>query len=136
HDNVVITWGDQRIRPCDAAIATLWRTAYKLVEQKGCADVKLYFIQDYEPLFYPIGDEHILAQRSYQLELRNITYGPCVRDRIKHELGLESDTVPFFIDKSIFYADPSVERAKDRLIVFARPEMPRRLWSLTVAAIE
>jgi hypothetical protein len=49
---------------------------------------------------------------------------------------VDSETIPFFIDKSIFYTDPSVERANDRLIVFARPEMPRRLWILTVAAIE
>jgi len=136
HDNVVITWGEQRIRSCDVAIATLWRTAYKLAEQKGCAQAKLYFIQDYEPLFYPIGDEHFLAQRSYQLGLKNVSYGPWVRDRIKRELGVDSEAIPFFIDKSIFYIDRSVERAKDRLIVFARPEMPRRLWTLTVTAIE
>jgi glycosyltransferase involved in cell wall biosynthesis len=68
--------------------------------------------------------------------LRNIAYGPWVRDRIKRELGIASTVLPFFIDKSIFHADPAVKRANDRLIVFARPEMPRRLWDLTATAIE
>ena len=136
HDNVVITWGEQRIRPCDVAIATFWRTAHIVAEQSGCAHARLYFIQDYEPLFYPISDDHFLALRSYQLGLRNIAYGPWVRDRIKRELGIASTVLPFFIDKSIFYRDPAIKRANDRLIVFARPEMPRRLWNLTAAAIE
>jgi len=136
YDNVVVTWGEKRLRPCDAVIATFWKTAYIVSAQSGCAYTKLYFIQDYEPLFYPIGDDHFQARGSYQLGLQNIAYGPWVRDRIKREMGIDSATIPFFIDRSIFYNDQTVRRAKDRLIVFARPEMARRLWSLTKTAIE
>jgi hypothetical protein len=135
-DNVVITWGEQRLRPCDVVIATFWKTAHIIAEQSGCGYAKLYFIQDYEPLFYPISDDHFMALRSYQLGLQNIAYGPWVRDRIERELGVGSKVIPFFIDKSVFYGDPAGNRATGRLIVFARPEMPRRLWNLTVTAIE
>jgi tetratricopeptide (TPR) repeat protein/glycosyltransferase involved in cell wall biosynthesis len=135
-DNVVITWGEQRLRPCDVVIATFWKTAHIIAEQSGCGYAKLYFIQDYEPLFYPISDDHFMALRSYQLGLQNIAYGPWVRDRIERELGVGSKVIPFFIDKSVFYGDPAANRATGRLIVFARPEMPRRLWNLTVTAIE
>lgn len=135
-DSVVISSGQEALRPCDVAIATFWKTAYTLAEMPNFARIKAYFMQDYEPLFYPMGDEYILAQQSYKLGLHNISYGPWVKDRIMRDLDIAADAIPFFIDKSTFYPDPEVARSKDRLVVFGRPEMPRRLWQITLTAIE
>jgi glycosyltransferase involved in cell wall biosynthesis len=136
HENVPITCGKQILKPSDVAVATHWETAYFLHGQPTCATVKAYFLQDYEPLFYAMGDKYIGAERSYRLGLRHVSYGPWVRDRVKREVGVECDWVPFFIDKAIFYPDPEVQRSSSRLVVFARPELRRRLWALTVTAIE
>jgi glycosyltransferase involved in cell wall biosynthesis len=133
---VLINSGPQTFRPCDVAIATFWKTAYILYSMPRIAAVKAYFMQDYEPLFYPMGDDYILAQNSYQLGLRNISYGPWVRDKIKREVGADADWIPFFIDKTTFFSDANVPRSNSRLIVFGRPEMARRLWNLTLAAID
>lgn len=134
-DYIAMISNQELIRPCDVAIATYWKTAHTIAEQKNCARVKAYFMQDYEPMFYPMSDDYMGAQQSYLLGLHNISYGPWIRDRIKHELDAPADSVPFFIDKSIFHAAPDVQRTPDRLIVFARPEMARRLWNTTAAAL-
>ena len=80
----------------------MWSTAYKLAEQKA-AQAKLYFIQDYEPLFYPIGDEHFLAA---QLSARVTKYylRPVGSRSYQTRVGLDSETIPFFIDKLFFTA--------------------------------
>lgn len=134
-DYIAMVSGHEQIRPCDVAIATYWKTAHAIAEQKNCARVKAYFMQDYEPMFYPMSDDYMGAQQSYLLGLRNISYGPWIRDRIRHELEAPADSVPFFIDKSVFHAAPNYQRESDRLIVFARPEMARRLWNTTAAAL-
>ncbi|HEY1275480.1 MAG TPA: hypothetical protein VGF25_11235, partial [Thermoleophilaceae bacterium] len=40
--------------PCDAAFATAWESAYRLVRFRG-ARAKFFFLQDWEPDFHPAG---------------------------------------------------------------------------------
>ena len=57
----------------DLAIASLWSTA-TFVEASD-AKKKAYFVQDWEPSFYPVGEEHLNALSSYRLKLEKITIG-------------------------------------------------------------
>ncbi|MDQ1433106.1 MAG: O-antigen biosynthesis protein, partial [Actinomycetota bacterium] len=56
------------VPPADAAVATLWATAYS-VAQFPAARRKFYMIQDFEPMFYPAGTSYALAEESYRLGL-------------------------------------------------------------------
>lgn len=133
--SVAVSAGDIDLRPCDIAIATFWKTAHMLRERPSIARVRAYLMQDYEPLFYPMSDDYVGAEQSYRLGLRNISYGPWIRDKIKRDLDIDADWIPFFIDKATFKADLSAKRPADRLVVFNRPEMPRRLFNLTMEGI-
>ncbi|WP_334351559.1 glycosyltransferase [Companilactobacillus sp. HBUAS56257] len=57
----------------DIWFATLWESAYVIKNKPG---YKMYFVQDYEPYFYPYGDRYQLAQKSYNLGLHMISLGP------------------------------------------------------------
>jgi hypothetical protein len=61
----------------DIWVATLWESAYVIKSKPG---YKMYFVQDYEPYFYPFGDRYQLAKRTYDLGLHIISLGPwCVK---------------------------------------------------------
>src|SRR5574337_1236017 len=55
-------------------IATGWQTAYPVRAVAGPAR-KLYFLQDFEPSFYPVGTESVLADNTYHFGFFGITAG-------------------------------------------------------------
>jgi hypothetical protein len=48
-----------------AGIATSWQTAYYVNYFDNCSK-KIYFVQDYEPYFYPAGSGYIFAKNTYR----------------------------------------------------------------------
>ena len=48
---------------------------------------RLYFIQDFEPLFYPAGAEYVLAEETYRFGFRAITVGPMLADLLRDRFG-------------------------------------------------
>ncbi|MCO6542834.1 MAG: glycosyltransferase [Lactobacillus sp.] len=71
----------------DIWIATLWESAYII---KNLPGYKLYFIQDYEPYFYPFGDRSQLAQKTYELGLHMISLGPWCQKMIQANCQINS----------------------------------------------
>lgn len=56
---------DVDIHPKDIFMASAWVDAY-LLQQLPLPSKFVYLIQDYEPAFFPNGDEHVLAQSTYR----------------------------------------------------------------------
>lgn len=65
----------------DVWIATFWESVYHI---KGLPGYKMYFVQDYEPYFYPYGDKYLLAQKTYELGLHMVSLGEWNAKRIRH----------------------------------------------------
>ena len=115
----------------DLAIATAWDTATYIADQ--CCKHKAYFIQDYEPMFFPVGTEYLEAQDSYSLGLAPITIGRWLATRCQEMCGIE----PFVTD---FCADLSIYRRLDTKRSYAicaiyQPEKPRRASALLLEAL-
>lgn len=116
----------------DLAIATAWDTAAFVADQ-SCKH-KAYFIQDYEPLFFPIGTEYLEAQESYSLGLTPITIGRW----LARQCQKMCDKEPFVTD---FCADLSVYRQLDTseknyaICAIYQPEKPRRASTLLLEAL-
>lgn len=81
----------------DIWIATLWETAYLI---KNLPGYKMYFVQDYEPYFYPYGDRSQLAKRSYQLGLHMVSLGSWCAEMVRQQCELDSplDQINFPVD--------------------------------------
>ena len=58
----------------------MWDSSYIVKKLPG---YKMYFVQDYEPYFYPYGEKYILAKKSYELGLHMVTLGPWINKKIK-----------------------------------------------------
>lgn len=64
----------------DIWIATLWESAYVIKDFPG---YKMYFVQDYEPYFYPFGDQSILARKTYEMGLHMVSLGEWNKQKIQ-----------------------------------------------------
>ena len=130
------------VRKDDIFIATTWWSAY-LCEKLQPSTKFIYFVQDYEPIFSPNGDEQILANGSYLLKDRFI---PIVNTKIlldyfvqnnyeefkKYNLSFE----PSFL-KSIFDIKnkKTVKQKKKKLFFYARPNVARNMYYLGLQAL-
>lgn len=118
----------------DIIIATHWTTvaAARSVES-GVSEI-VYFIQDFEPAFYPMSSEYLAAENTYRQGLYAICSGPWCSQLLNAKYGMQTDFFRFPIDRSIYYprADSTVT---NKLLFFAKPEMPRRCFALGVEVL-
>ncbi len=115
----------------DVLMATHWSTVGLAESVRSSVGQIFYFVQDFEPAFYPMGSEYILAENTYRKNLYAITSGPWCAQILRRDYGMEADSFQFPVDESIYNrtAGKGQERAK-RLIFFAKPEMERRCFEI------
>lgn len=118
----------------DACVASGWDTAHVLARRGASPMRRLYFIQDYEPHFYAHGSMYSLAEDSYRFGFRMIALGEMVAGLLRSEIGLSPDVTEFGCDTSVYRLLP--ERDRTGVILFARPEVPRRGYPLARLALK
>jgi len=120
----------------DVCFATHWTTVYPLMHNKHKIKHPFYFVQDYEPLFAPMGTEYILAENTYRMGLTCICAGPWIAKILRTRFNAEADFFRFPVDKSIYNTDIKRTNKEKNIIFFARPEMPRRCYELGIMALQ
>lgn len=135
-------WLDVDIRPLgerivgfDAVVASSWVTAHVLASRGQAAMGRLYFIQDYEPYFFPRGGLYAMAEDSYRFGFRNIALGGMVARTLERELGVLSDTVPFGLDTDVYRLEP-VPSPRRGVVLYSRLHNDRRGQQIAVRALE
>lgn len=122
------------IDPHSHLICTQWKCAYD-VRNLGFSGRILYFIQDFEPMFYPVGSDFVRALTTYSMNYEMICYGKWVSAKLKDELDLDSATIPFTLDHDK-YKRPVPECVRDiDILVFARPSQDRRCLDLIIEGL-
>ncbi len=107
----------------DAVMATAWFTAPH-VDQLVTPARKLYFVQDYEPLFHPAGDLAVAAASTYSLGLQTLVIGSWLQHKLLDDHGVATGTVPFTADLRIY--SPASERRHQRVVALFQSDKPRR----------
>jgi GT2 family glycosyltransferase/2-polyprenyl-3-methyl-5-hydroxy-6-metoxy-1,4-benzoquinol methylase/glycosyltransferase involved in cell wall biosynthesis len=125
---------EQEVPKGDAAIATLWSTAYPMVRSRS-ADRYFYFVQDFEPMFYPAGSVYAVAEETYRLGLYGIVNGPTLKEVYRSYGGIAAYFTPC-VDTTLF-RPPDEPRDDDVFTVFlyARPGHPRNCYELAMASL-
>jgi len=123
------------IRPADVLFATHWSTVDAAVRARAAVGEIMYFVQDFEPAFAPMGTEYVLAENTYRLGLYHITSGPWCERFLKEQFHCEADHFLFPVDTAIYHPRPRV-KPEPNIVFFAKPEMPRRCFELGVMALE
>ena len=98
-----MNWLDknQNIPESDAIFATSWETAYASFLSTSKAK-RFYFVQDFEPFFYPVGSLYALAENTYKLGFYGITAGGWLAKKLTEEYGMETTHYDFGADKSLY----------------------------------
>lgn len=108
----------------DMAVATAWWTA-EIVAKEVTADHKVYFVQDFEPLFNPMGDSYIQAENSYRQGLRPLAIGRWLPHLLHDQYGSSAVFFEFTADNEVYHSIDSVEKENSVCFLF-QPEKPRR----------
>jgi hypothetical protein len=112
----------------DIGIATNWISAYHLCLNMKSFSVKAYFIQDFEPAFYPEGDRYYLALKTYALKLKMISLGEWSAKRIQERIpGADVKIVDFPVElKQYILMRREIKIEKElNLAVYLKPEAKR-----------
>jgi glycosyltransferase involved in cell wall biosynthesis len=118
----------------DAIVATAWPTAKIASDDKGSRK-KFYYVQDFEPYFYPMGEEYAQAESTYRLGLSHITLGRWLTELLRERYGADADYIDFGLDREIYYPRPIQNPERPRIVFYARPSTPRRGFKLGVEAL-
>jgi glycosyltransferase involved in cell wall biosynthesis len=121
--------------PCDAAIATLWSSAYPVMHLQQ-ARSKFYFVQDNEPQFYAAGAAAAMAEETYRFGLPGIVNTPGLAEVYRSYGNPAVSFVPA-VDPDRYHPrrelrDPT---APIRVFFYGRPKSPRNAFGLGIAAL-
>jgi hypothetical protein len=117
----------------DAIFATGWETAYPAFRDPSRAR-RFYFVQDFEPAFYPVGSENVLAENTYRFGFHGITAGRWLADKLAQDYGMR--TTPFGFGADLAQYRYSDTHRRDGIFFYARPVTTRRGFELGVMALQ
>lgn len=131
----VFRWGE-KIPKANVGMATEWRTAYYL-RSSDKESTRGYFIQDFEPWFFPKGTHYALAEETYKFGFKGITAGSWLSDLVAKEYGMSAIPIGFPADLET-YRKIEIARPENIVKVFfyARPPTPRRDFELGLLALQ
>ena len=122
------------LAPLDAYVASAWQTAHVLAARAEVPTRRLYFIQDFEPFFYPQGSEFVLAEDSYRFGFRAITVGRMIAEMLRADYGVSAAVAEFGVDTSVYHlTNPGARRG---VIFYARPDTARRGFAVGAMALQ
>ncbi|MBQ9365364.1 MAG: glycosyltransferase family 4 protein [Schwartzia sp.] len=124
----------EKMEPAEAVFATSWQTAYYVRDIKNCRR-KFYFVQDFEPCFFPQGSEYFFAENTYKWGFVGIAASPWLKGRLEKGYGMKCYDFGFSFNKDIYYPR-DVERKKNQVLFYARPSTARRAFELAMLAFE
>ncbi|MCR5545736.1 MAG: glycosyltransferase family 4 protein [Lachnospiraceae bacterium] len=118
----------------DGVIATSWQTAYVVRNFNNCIS-KFYFVQDFEPFFYPIGAEYYFAENTYKFGYYGITAGGWLEKKLHDEYGMKTKGFSFSYERNLYHKVEKKDE-KNRIFFYARPYTERRAFEMGVLALE
>jgi len=124
---------DEGMEDAHAVVATAWPTAYPVFNSR-CAGKRFYFVQDFEPYFYPAGALSCLAESTYRMGFHAITIGTCFAQKLRDEFGMTVDCFEYGSDIARYHLLQDTKRSG--VVFYARPEAPRRGVELGLMAME
>jgi hypothetical protein len=119
--------------PLDAYVATSWQTAHVLAARTGLATRRLYFVQDFEPWFYPQGAEYALAEDTYRFGFRHITVGRMLAELLQDQFGVKAAVAEFGWDDAVYRCTNPEPR--NGVVFYARRDTARRGFALGILAL-
>ena len=117
------------------SVATSWETAYWL-KHFSRTSRKIYFVQDFEPYFYPRSSLYFLAEETYKFGFYGITAGSWLKTKLQDDYSMECTDFSFGYAKDQFFPLKREPRCFSRVLFYSRPPTERRAFELGILAFE
>jgi O-antigen biosynthesis protein len=121
------------IEDAHVLFASSWETAYPVLASPAKGR-RCYFVQDFEPRFYPAGSLALLAEETYRFGFHGVTAGRWLAEVLRRDYGMSADHFDFGCDLDRYAARP--DSSHTDICYFCRPSTPRRAHELAVPALE
>lgn len=121
--------------PAHITIATSWTTAYYVRAFQSTVH-RCYFVQDFEPYFYPVGAEYAWAEETYRFGFFGITAGTWLKDKLAAEYGMRTEAFGFSFDKDLYAPRKRREPEIRRVFFYARPPTERRAFQMGMLVLD
>jgi glycosyltransferase involved in cell wall biosynthesis len=119
--------------------ASSWESAYPVLTSPA-RGARCYFVQDFEPWFYPAGAEALFAAATYRFGFHGVTAGRWLAELLRRDYGMPAGHFDFGCDLEHYAlgSGDAGESGGERADVcyFCRPSTPRRAHELAVVALE
>jgi glycosyltransferase involved in cell wall biosynthesis len=117
----------------DGIFATSWETAYASFNSPNLAK-RFYFVQDFEPYFYPIGGLYALAENTYKFNFFGITAGGWLSKKLREDYDMNTDHFDFGSDHTTYSFSNS--NVRKEILFYARPYTERRGFEIGIMALD
>ena len=124
---------DGRMKPAEGVFATSWETAYPIYNSKLNAR-RFYFVQDFEPYFYPAGSMYTLAENTYKMGFYGITAGGWLAEKLRRDYKMQADHFDFGSNPATYSFTNNNKRKE--IFFYARPYTERRGFELGTMALD
>ncbi|MFR0692313.1 glycosyltransferase [Enterobacterales bacterium AE_CKDN230030158-1A_HGKHYDSX7] len=121
--------GTDGLPPAYFSFATSWQTAYT-VRAFQATVTRCYFVQDFEPWFFPAGSEALMAEATYHFGFQGFTAGGWLAEKLRSEYAMQTCALGFSFDKDLYHPGPKPEDGTRRVFFYARPPTARRAFEL------
>lgn len=121
--------------PAYFSMATSWTTAYSVRSYLSTVK-RCYFVQDFEPWFFPAGSDAVLAEATYGFGFFGFTAGSWLAEKLSKEYSMQTCAFGFSFDRDLYKPVPRVPRTSPRVFFYARPPTARRGFELGVLVLE
>lgn len=134
--NADIYFGDDALPSARRVVATSWITAHFAKHYPAQGSERFYFVQDYEPLFYPAGFDAAAAASTYELGFQAICAGSWIPEELKARHGVRAlGHFGFSYDHDTYRPLGKRDDIK-RVFFYARPPTARRGFELGLLALD
>jgi glycosyltransferase involved in cell wall biosynthesis len=133
--NATMEWIDSgnEMEAADGIFATSWETAYASFNASTTGK-RFYFVQDFEPYFYPTGTLSVLAENTYKFGFYGVTAGNWLATKLRSDYGMQTDHFDFGADKQLYTHQNFSSR--NEIFFYARPYTERRGFEMGIMALD
>lgn len=121
--------------PSYFSIATSWKTAYYVRSYLSTVK-RCYFVQDFEPWFYPAGTDALLAEATYSFGFYGFTAGKWLADKLNEVYSMHALALGFSFDRNLYKPYPRQTDSRKRIFFYARPPTARRGFELGLLVLD
>ena len=117
----------------NALFASDWGTAYPVYSFQGQAK-RFYFTQDFEPYFFSMGSDYVLAENTYKFGFYGVSAGKWLAEKLMNDFSMPGDFYTYGVDSEKYFYSNNQKR--NEVLFYARPPTPRRATEFGLLALK